>query len=77
MPRKPKMPPEVELEAGSVKAYCVKCRVKNTKMNEPVLRHTLVNGRLKPMVQGVHKKCGTKMTKFVGQDFVDDVMAQV
>lgn len=44
------------------KAYCVKCKKKNTPMIN-CKNATSKNGR--NMVKGVCKKCGTKMNKFV------------
>lgn len=72
--RKSKMPEEVDLDI-TVKAYCVKCKAKNTKITDPFLTWTWLSNqsKWKPMVQGVHSKCGTKMTKFVSQQFVDDL----
>ena len=75
MPRKPKKPADVELD-GTVTAYCVKCKKKNVKINEPVLTWTFMSkqNKYKPRVVGTHQKCGTPLTTFVGQDFVDDLV---
>jgi hypothetical protein len=70
---KGKKPSDVELD-GKITAYCVSCRKKNQAITDPVLTFTAVQGKWKPMVQGQHS-CGTKMTRFVNQDFVDEVMA--
>lgn len=68
-----RQPKDVELD-GVIKAYCVKCKKKNVAITDPILTHAKVREAWKPMVQGVHAKCGTKMTKFVSQDFVTEVM---
>lgn len=73
-PKRPFQPTDIETD---MTGYCVKCRKKNQPINEPTLDATFIakQGKWKPMVQGTHKKCGTKMTVFVGQDFVDEVFA--
>lgn len=68
-----KKPADVELD-GTIKAYCMKCKKKDVKIDDPVLIHMAVRGKWMPAVTGTHGKCGTKLTKFVGQDFVNEVM---
>ena len=43
--------------------YCVKCKLKREMTNPKVV--TFKGGKRRAM-QGVCKKCGTKMTKFIG-----------
>lgn len=71
MSRKPQ---DIELD-DVVKGYCVKCRKKNVTMKDPILTYTQTKkgGAWRPMVQGFHKKCGTKMTRFVNQEYVDNL----
>lgn len=73
MPRKPK---EIDLgdfePAGLPKGYCVKCKKKKQPFKNPVL---LIPVKGNARVAGTHAKCGTKMTIFVGPEFVEDVKA--
>lgn len=48
------------------KGYCVKCKKKNTTMEKPKLT-TTKNGR--KAVKGECGKCGTKMFRFVSNDY--------
>lgn len=76
MPRKPKQPANVELEESKdLTAYCVKCKKKNVRIADPVLVWTWMSkqGKYKPRVTGTHTKCGTTLTTFVNQEFVDDL----
>jgi hypothetical protein len=71
---KPRKPKDVEIE-GNIKAYCVKCKQKNVKISDPVLTWTFMSkqNKYKPRVTGTHSKCGTTLTTFVNQEFVDDL----
>lgn len=75
MARKPKQPEELDLGDMVIKAYCVKCKKKQVQILDPVLTWTFMSkqNKWKPRVVGLHQKCGTALTTFVGQDFVDDL----
>lgn len=69
--KKPKQPKDIEFESKPAeKAYCVKCRKKNVPMSDTVLTSTFNarQGKWRPMIQGFHSKCGTKLTRFVNED---------
>lgn len=74
--KQPKPPFEDEPLEGTIKAYCVSCRKKEQRINEPVLTAIYMpkSNQYRAAVIGTHKKCGTRMTRFVGQDFVDQVL---
>lgn len=76
--RKPKQPDDVEVEGLNEKGYCVKCKKKNTPMGK-VVTITWVwmskQNKYKPMLQGEHSKCGTKMTKFVSEEYIEGILA--
>ena len=58
MAKKDKVP---SLDKGiKVTAYCMKCKKKNRKMAGPAVVEAGATKRL--MIQGKHKKCGTKMS---------------
>lgn len=55
-----------------VEAYCVKCKKKGQKMNDPVVNQTAKGGF---MAKGVCPACGTTMCAMMSKDNADKAIA--
>jgi hypothetical protein len=53
-----------------VTAYCMKCKKKKRKMKNPKVVQAGKSNRL--MIQGKHKKCGTKMSLMTSADRIKE-----
>ncbi len=56
--------------AEKITGYCVKCKAKNTEMKDPKLVSLKAKGGTsRKAVTGSCVNCGTKMFRFVAQDY--------
>ena len=55
-----------------VEAYCVKCKKKGQKMNDPVINKTAKGGF---MAKGTCPVCGTKMCAMMSKDNAEKAIA--
>ena len=55
----------------TVRAYCMKCKEKNRKMRKPKIVEAGESKRL--MLQGTHKKCGSKMSVMTSVDRIKEL----
>lgn len=68
MPKETKVP--VLNKGVKVTAYCMKCKKKNRKVKNPIVVQAGASKRL--MIQGKHKKCGTKMSLMTSADRIKE-----